>query len=369
MAEIKTINYIPLADTTARENITTINENITTINENISQLSDSIANLNKTIDESVANYLSENPVNGGLTTTSKNLLITILRNALYSTNQSENITALETALGQASGDTTIYYSITNTLTNVTNENANTQVLENSSYIANLTASDGYTLDTVTVTMGETDVTSSVYVDGVITISNVTGNIVITASAIVVEEVVDPLYGTFWPPKSMVTDWNNHVWDGVDNFVYTGNSSEYIDVGFPAASFIRLDKLQGTVYIRTLTTNQYGTVLGDAYQIYVNDDGEVTTGGFTLLSPTKTFKFNDEFKTLVVNDTTYYFTLFKYEIPIGQYGYFVSTANAMYSGYFISSDKLAIDEEYKQYYTLFTSDPTDRITEGATEVNG
>lgn len=45
MAEIKTINYIPLADTTARENITTINENITTINENISQLSDEIANL------------------------------------------------------------------------------------------------------------------------------------------------------------------------------------------------------------------------------------------------------------------------------------------------------------------------------------
>lgn len=189
MAEIKTINYIPLADTTARENITTINENITTINENISQLSDEIDDLkenglNQNIDEAVANYLSENPISGGLTSTAKNLLITILRNSLYSNNQSENITALETALGQSSSDTTVYYSITNTLTNVTNNNSNTQVLENTSYIASLSANNGYTLESITVTMGGIDITSSVYADGVITVSNVTGDIIITANAII-----------------------------------------------------------------------------------------------------------------------------------------------------------------------------------------
>ena len=38
MAEIKTINYIPLADTTARENITTINENISKLSDEFDDL-------------------------------------------------------------------------------------------------------------------------------------------------------------------------------------------------------------------------------------------------------------------------------------------------------------------------------------------
>jgi adhesin/invasin len=74
------------------------------------------------------------------------------------------------------------YTITNTLTNVTNSNTATSVNENDSYTATLTADTGYTLDSVTVTMGGTDVTSTVYADGVISITSVTGNVVITASA-------------------------------------------------------------------------------------------------------------------------------------------------------------------------------------------
>lgn len=167
------------------ETLNQINRNT----EDISKLSDEIDDLkenglNQNIDEAVANYLSENPISGGLTSTAKNLLITILRNSLYSNNQSENITALETALGQSSSDTTVYYSITNTLTNVTNNNSNTQVLENTSYIASLSANNGYTLESITVTMGGIDITSSVYADGVITVSNVTGDIIITANAII-----------------------------------------------------------------------------------------------------------------------------------------------------------------------------------------
>lgn len=166
------------------ETLNQINKNT----EDISKLSDSIDDLkenglNQDIDEAVAKYLSENPISGGLTSTAKNLLITILRNSLYSNNQSENITALETALGQSSSDTTVYYSITNTLTNVTNNNSNTQVLENTSYIASLSADTGYAIDSVVVTMGGTDVTSTVYADGVITVTSVTGNILITANAV------------------------------------------------------------------------------------------------------------------------------------------------------------------------------------------
>ena len=74
------------------------------------------------------------------------------------------------------------YTITNNLTNVTNSNSITTIEEGSSYSATLFPSGGYEISTATVTMGGTDVTSSVYSNGSITITNVTGNIVITAAA-------------------------------------------------------------------------------------------------------------------------------------------------------------------------------------------
>ena len=79
-------------------------------------------------------------------------------------------------------DVPTIYDITNTLTNVTTSNSANSIEENASYTATLTAADGYTLDTVTVTMGGADVTGTVYSNGTINIPNVTGNIVITATA-------------------------------------------------------------------------------------------------------------------------------------------------------------------------------------------
>ena len=78
------------------------------------------------------------------------------------------------------------YTITNTLTNVTNSNAASSITEGYHYTATLTAEDGYTLDAVTVTMGGVDVTSTVYADDTITIEAVTGDLVITASAVAAE---------------------------------------------------------------------------------------------------------------------------------------------------------------------------------------
>ncbi len=78
---------------------------------------------------------------------------------------------------------TVTYTVTNNLTNVTSNNSTESVEENASYTATLTAASGYELDTVTVTMGGTDVTATVYADGVVKISTVTGNVVITATGI------------------------------------------------------------------------------------------------------------------------------------------------------------------------------------------
>ena len=77
---------------------------------------------------------------------------------------------------------TTNYTITNNISNARNSNTATTVTEGSEYSATISAYSGYTLNTVKVTMGGTDITSSCYSNGVIHISNVTGDIVITANA-------------------------------------------------------------------------------------------------------------------------------------------------------------------------------------------
>ena len=83
---------------------------------------------------------------------------------------------------QASGVTS--YSVTNTLSHVNDSNTAETVNGGSAYLAALTAETGYTISSVTVTMGGDDVTSTSYTgaNGVIYIANVTGDIVVTATA-------------------------------------------------------------------------------------------------------------------------------------------------------------------------------------------
>lgn len=77
------------------------------------------------------------------------------------------------------------YTITNTLTQCTTNNSATTIIEGSSYSAILTVNTGYSIESVTVKMNNIDVTSTVYnaTDKSINITNVIGNIIITAIAI------------------------------------------------------------------------------------------------------------------------------------------------------------------------------------------
>jgi hypothetical protein len=74
------------------------------------------------------------------------------------------------------------YTVTNNLTDVTNSNAQTEVTEGF-YSATLTAADGYVIN-ATITMGGVDITADVFTaeTGSILITEVTGDIVITATA-------------------------------------------------------------------------------------------------------------------------------------------------------------------------------------------
>lgn len=73
------------------------------------------------------------------------------------------------------------YVISYNLSDVVSSNTNVTVNKNASYTTTLTPEDGFTLGAVTVIMGELDITSTVYSDGVISIPSVTANLFITAS--------------------------------------------------------------------------------------------------------------------------------------------------------------------------------------------
>lgn len=169
---------------------------------------------------------------GGINSTAKTLLETILRNAIYTTDQSANITSLVSALSSGNTPTTTHYTITNTLTKCTNNNINTSVAENTSYIATITPNNGYKLDTVTVTMGGKDVTSTVYNNGKITINSVTGNIVIIATAIekssIAELPQDGLDIFFDYRNSIVTSpYNLSGWGNVAKVEPNGNNDYFV----------------------------------------------------------------------------------------------------------------------------------------------
>lgn len=75
-------------------------------------------------------------------------------------------------------------SVTNVLSHISNSNETFAVTVGGTYSATLTADDDYTFGDVTVVMNGADVTSTVYTSGThaISISNVTGDIVIAATA-------------------------------------------------------------------------------------------------------------------------------------------------------------------------------------------
>lgn len=77
---------------------------------------------------------------------------------------------------------TVYHSVSNALTNATTSNAQTSIEDGASYTATITPTSGYTIDSVAVTMGGTDITATAYSNGVITIAAVTGDVSITVVA-------------------------------------------------------------------------------------------------------------------------------------------------------------------------------------------
>lgn len=76
-----------------------------------------------------------------------------------------------------------FHTVTQTLTNVTSSYTSDMIQDGENFVAHLTAAEGYTIGAVDVTMGGTTVTGAYNSDtGFATIGNVTGDIVVTATA-------------------------------------------------------------------------------------------------------------------------------------------------------------------------------------------
>ena len=158
----------------------------------------------KAVGDALANISGD-----GLSKTEKNLILTLFKNAMYTGNMTDTVTALENLWSESGGgEETVTYTITNTLSNVTSNNSATSVTAGSAYSATLTANDGYTMNTVTVLMGGVDVTDSVYSNGAITIGSVTGNVSITATAVEASSAANWENGVAYTFKDLVE--NEHV---------------------------------------------------------------------------------------------------------------------------------------------------------------
>lgn len=152
---------------------------------------------------------------------------------------------------------TVYYSITNTLTNVTTSNDAVAAEDGTAYSATITAADGYTMSSVTVKMGGTDITSTAYNSdtGVVSIAAVTGDVVITAKA---TKVVS--YHNLVPTA---IDSNGASVPYTDGLMLSSSGTTSEDNHFTTTGFIPFDGAAVHIYRiggEGITWNEYGARL-------------------------------------------------------------------------------------------------------------
>ena len=135
---------------------------------------------------------------------------------------------------------TIYHSTTNNLTNMTTSNSATSAEDGSSYSAILTAQSGYTFSEATITMGGTDITSTAWnaTTKEVSISKVTGNVVITAIA---NKLI-----TYTNQVTISTDSSGNIYNNTgykDGYRINSSGSEAALSGYACTGFIPFTKGQ------------------------------------------------------------------------------------------------------------------------------
>ena len=173
------------------------------------------------------------------------------------------------------------YTITNILSNCTNSNSSTAILDGSSYSATLSANQGYTLTgaTVSIFMGGNDVTNTSYLNGSINIANVTGNIVITATAVSAISSISAVFtqgDNIIYPSTPLDDLKQFL---VVTATYTNNTTIVV----PSNDYTLVGSL--VVGTSSITANYGGR--SDSFNVIVSDPVVNVTVTWTGTGSTKT----------------------------------------------------------------------------------
>ena len=197
----------------------------------------------------------------GLTAEEKSLILELFSKAAYAEDDASTAYDRLEALW-----TVITRLVSLSLTHVSSSNTSASVENGSRYVTTLTADTNYTINSVTVTMGGVDITSTAYSSGTITIPSVTGNIVITATAVLQAQSITATYtqsGTVYTTDSL---------DSLKNdLVVTANYAGGTSATIPSTDYTLSGTLtEGTSTITvsyaglTTTFNVIATVKGWLY---------------------------------------------------------------------------------------------------------
>lgn len=137
-------------------------------------------------------------------------------------------------------------SVTNNLTGCTTSNSATSVAVNESYSATITPNSGYTLTTLTVTMGGVDITSTAVSGSTISIASVTGDIIITAFA--------EAQASYTNLVRTSIDSDGSIYNGVGYL-----DGKYMSGGVPSSSSDPNATITGYIEINSVST------IGDVYR--------------------------------------------------------------------------------------------------------
>ena len=142
-------------------------------------------------------------------------------NATITADEGYELLAVSATMGGEPIAVKISYTVTNNLTLVSNNNVADSINYGDSYSATLVADNGYKLNNVNVTMGGVPI---VVVNGVINIAKVTGNIVITADAVIAAlNITNVLTNVATNNAALAIEYN-------EPYTATLSPSEYYDLG-------------------------------------------------------------------------------------------------------------------------------------------
>ena len=200
----------------------------------------------------------------GLTAEEKSLILELFSKAAYAEDDASTAYDRLEALWAV-----ITRLVSLNLTHVTSSNQSASVENGSRYVTTLTADANYTINSVTVIMGGVDITSTSYSSGTVTIPSVTGNIVITATAVLAAQSITATYtqsGTVYNTDSL----DSLKADLVVTANYSGGGSDTI----PSTDYT----LSGTLTVGASTITVTYAGLTDTFSVTVTAN-YVTDGLF------------------------------------------------------------------------------------------